>query len=146
MILPSSRITTMQEFQTRSDDPYGKWSGLNFFSSFDTAYKASQEDASIWKISYAHNEKDYRWVRKHKSFSWPNSEKRLCEMSQAYNEAKPNDVFWVNQCILHENYDVLYERRKEEHWTEEQWDAFYLPLCIRDVLTDSEFEKLFSEK
>jgi len=52
------------EFQTRSDNPEGKYGGINLFDSLNEAYQAAQIDNSIWKISYtAKDGSRHRWRR-----------------------------------------------------------------------------------
>ena len=60
-----------QEFQTRSDTWQGlgpgKFPGLCFFPSLKKAWKAAQQDKTIWKISYTDKKGfNHRWVRRNK--------------------------------------------------------------------------------
>lgn len=51
------------EFQTRSDNPGGKHAGINSFDSLKKAFKAAEEDSTIWKISYTDANGPHRWCR-----------------------------------------------------------------------------------
>lgn len=126
------------EYQTRSDN----YTGTLLFKTFDDAYAAYQRDPTIWKISFG----DYRWVKKLNFERWSDiSEKKLRRMSKDYLEDK-SEIYWVHQTIQPDNYNIQWKNRmnlvEQDEWVGDQYYAD----CIKEILTDNEFRKKFTEQ
>lgn len=138
-------MDSSEKFQTRSDSHKGKWPGLNHFPTFREALAAYDEDGRIWKISYIdQNGKEHRWRPKMKGEIWSNSESRLDEMSEIYKNALSNELFWVDQKTIAENHHEIIKDLQKREIPEDQWDAYTMPPCIQNVLTDTEFRQMAS--
>ena len=83
---------------------------LCFFDSVKNAYKAWQDDNTIWKISWSYFGVRFRFVVKMKTDVWSvEGEAKLCKLSESYRNGV-DDVFFVNQTISGDIIGVLSER------------------------------------
>lgn len=139
------------KFQTRSDDHRSKFSSIFHFDSLKEAIKASDEDSSIWKISWGeYIEKDghkewmqSRWRPKMKGDVWENGDQTLRQISDEYRNASNDTIFWVLQDVTPDEkyhvYEFFQERKIDD---ESEQDKIMLPLLIQAVLNQEEFRKL----
>lgn len=124
-------------FETRSEK-----NGIYYYESLLSAIGAWDNDPTIFKISYDFQGKDYRWRKKLKGENWKSSEKRLCKLSKEYNDAKKEEVFYVNQSLLPDNSEQLHCDRKNRKITEKEFSYLWYESCIIQVLSDKEFRKM----
>ncbi len=119
-------------YQTRDLD-----GSLAFFNSFAEAYAHYKKNSSIWKISWDNN----RWCSKQKCELWaPDSEEKLCKLSQAYAKETPEStaIFWVQQLPLPPN---IKEILADNTLSEEEKHTLIRLGCIQAIVTDTEFSK-----
>ncbi len=132
------------EVQTRSDSN-GKYSGLHFFDTVNASYNAWQEDKNIWKLSWEDAGGHHRFRPKLKGDDWnPKSEEKLNELSTLYKFALPDELFWIDQLLLPDNYDELFKLKAE--LSKEEYDNLYMVNCIKTVLSDQEFRLKYNCK
>lgn len=133
------QITT---FQTRSESDH-----ILYFTLFEDAFKASQLDPSIYKISLC-GPNPQRWVKKRDYELWSDiSEKKMCRISKNYLNSQmglqKTYIYWVHQTILPYNYERQWKHRMHlvtnDEWTGDQYYAD----CIKEVLTEEQFKKRF---
>src|SRR6185437_9581632 len=116
------------QYQTRDGQDH-----LEFFGNLDDAYKASQMDRSIWKISFQIGEHHFRMRPKTIRNRWEySSEAKLRNLSREYDQAyKRGDhqpgvnVFWVHQSVMRSSGLVLGELTEVKFYLEE--NRKYLP-------------------
>jgi hypothetical protein len=142
-------MTTMElnfemEVQTRSDTcQNNRWPGLNYFNSLKEALEAYDQDNTIWKISYTDaNDVDFRWRPKYKKEIWKWSEDHINKQSEIYRNARPNDLFWINQLIIIPNCREVYRDLAAKSIPENDWDQYIMPMLIQDIKTDAEFRAM----
>ena len=127
------------QYQTRSDGN-GPYSGLHHFKTLQQAYSAWEQDPQIEKISWYINGVNNRFRPKYKKDLWnPFSEAKMCLLSKDYLEAKPEDLFWVQQEILTPNIQILIKKKKEENLNKAEFEQLCLAEQILAVYTPDQF-------
>ena len=130
----------MLNIQTRSSN-----GEFRYFATIKSAHKYSlYDDESVWKISWSiswSKDKngrriDYRFRKKYKDDKWlDSSEDKLNQMNEIYRNCSDKTLFWVNQKIV--DFDLLEQRK--DFKIEEDWDMYYMPQLIIELLSDEEF-------
>ncbi len=130
------------DVQTRSDYHKSPYAGCHYFATVKEAYSAWQKDPHIWKISWEDDEGSFRFRTKTKGESWyESSEKTLCGMSENYQQAADDALFWVHQSVMPEDLESILHLKKT--MPEDQWDQLYVSKCIISVLSDLEFREKY---
>lgn len=92
------------EVQTRCDG------ALNFYDSVAKAYNACKNNKFLDKISFDDIEGNHRYRPKLKKGLWdPKSEQRMNQLSEAYRNAQPDDLFWIDQPM--DKFVILIEKK-----------------------------------
>ena len=126
------------EVQTRSEE-----NGIFLYSDVKSAYKAWENDKTILKISWQTDKNvRLRFIPKTKNDKWnPKSEEKLREMSEEYKNSNPEQLFWVDQKMLPDNYDEISSLRNT--LSKEEYECLWLSSCICEIVTDEEFKRKY---